>query len=347
MFVGGRDACPETGSNRACSLTVIQMGTLMCRFNFQQLSPSGLAVPARIGLCWFAVFTVAGTAMSQGTVEGEAKILTARDAWPIYITYYAGIDAGKETPVVVMLHGARSSRLVWKQTKLIEMLVQDKFAVITVDLRKHGESIAPETFPAAARGKITRVDYGNMFNDLEAVKKFLFEEHQAQRLNMRRTGLVTAGFSSVVALNWAWADWLKKPYDDAPTLSTKTPRGQDVQAILMYSAEENVTGLNVVKALQGLRSIGVASMLLYGDKNAKDKRTAVKMYKAIGGERQAEETRRIYERGFRTNARGTALLRLNLGKPSPAEFGLLFFRKHLKDLKGVNYEWRDRVSKLK
>ena len=164
---------------------------------------------------------------------------------------------------------------------------------------------------------------------------------------MRKTGLVAAGFSSVVALNWAWADWLKKPYDDAPTLLTKTPRGQDVQAILMYSPEESVSGLNVVKALPGLRGIGVASMLLYGVKNSKDKRAAVKMYKAIGGERQDEETRRIYERGFTTNARGTALLRLNLGKPSPAEFGLLFFRKHLKDLKGVNYEWRSRLSKLK
>jgi hypothetical protein len=115
----------------------------------------------------------------------------------------------------------------------------------------------------------------------------------------------------------------------------------------MYSPEESVSGLNVVKALPGLRGIGVASMLLYGVKNSKDKRAAVKMYKAIGGERQDEETRRIYERGFTTNARGTALLRLNLGKPSPAEFGLLFFRKHLKDLKGVNYEWRSRLSKLK
>jgi len=291
--------------------------------------------------------TFSGTAMTQGTPEGESKVLTARDGWPIHVTYYAGIDAGKETPVILMLHGVRESRLVWKQTKLIEMLVQDKFAVVTVDLRKHGESMAPETFPAAARGKLTRVDYGGMFNDLEAVKKFLFEEHQAERLNMRRTGVVTAGFSSVIALNWAWADWLKKPYDDAPTLSSKTPRGQDVQAILMYSPEENVSGLNVVKALQGLRSVGIASMLLYGDKNSRDKRAAVKIYKAIGGERQDEEARRIYERGFKTNARGAALLRLNLGKPSPAEFGLLFFRKHLRDLKGVNYDWRSRVSKLK
>lgn len=302
-----------------------------------------------MGLLVAASLMTASTAMAQAAPEGETKSLTTKDGWPLFITYYEGVDAGKKTPVVVMLHGAKGSRLVWKQTELIKKLHESKFAVVAVDLRKHGESIAPENFSAAARSpKISRVDYASMVGqDLEAVKKFLYEEHQGQRLNMRKTGLVAADFSAVIALNWAMADWLKKPYDDAPTLNAKTPRGQDVQAILMYSPKESVSGFNNVKALQVLRGTGMAAMMLYGGKNTTDKRAGIKIYKAIGGERQDEETRRMYQREFPTTASGTALLRLNLGKPSPAEFGLLFFRKHLQDLKGVNYEWRDRKSRLK
>lgn len=294
------------------------------------------------------IAAAASPAMAQGAPEGATKTLTTKDGWPLFITYYEGVDAGKETPVVVMLHGEKGSRLVWKQTQLIEKLHQEKFAVVTVDLRKHGESIAPENFPAASRSsKLTRVDYAAMVGqDLEAVKKFLYEEHQGQRLNMRKTGLVASDFSAVIALNWAMADWLKKPFDDAPTLNAKTPRGQDVQAIILFSPKESVSGFNNVKALQVLRGTGMAAMLLYGGKNPSDKRAGVKIYKAIGGERQDDETRRMYQREFPTKASGTDLLRLNLGKPSPAELGVLFFRKHLKDLKGVNYEWRDRKSRL-
>jgi pimeloyl-ACP methyl ester carboxylesterase len=287
--------------------------------------------------------------MAQEAPAGEPKMLTAKDGWPVHITYYEAVDAGKETPVIVMLHGQKESRLVWKQTQLITLLVQDKFAVVTVDLRKHGESKAPETAPAAARNeKVSKFDYIAMAEkDLEAVKKFLYQEHEGKRLNIRKTGLVAADFSAVIAANWAAADWIKKPYDDAPTLNARTPRGQDVQAMLLFSPDESVKGLNVVRALPLLRGTGMAAMLLYGGKNSKNKSVAVKIFNALGGKLQVDETRRLYERAFATAARGTALLKLNLGKPSPAEFGLLFFRKHLKDLKGVNYDWRDRTSRVK
>lgn len=299
-----------------------------------------------------AVSVGSGTSvvMAQDALEGEPKILTAKDGWPIHITYYEAVDAGKETPVVVMLHGGqKESRLVWKQTQLITLLVQDKFAVVTVDLRKHGESKAPETASAAARSeKVSRFDYVAMTEfDLEAVKKFLYEEHEGQRLNIRKTGIVAADFSAVITANWAAADWLKKPYDDAPTLNSRTPRGQDVQALLLFSPAENVLGLNVVKALPVLRGTGMAAMLLYGGKNVKDKRASDKIFNALGGKKQTDETRRMYEREFPTNARGTALLRLKFGEPTPAKLGLAFFRKHLKELKGVNYDWRDRKSRLK
>lgn len=321
------------------------------RHSFARLKSS---LPCGLAKFLIAALAVAAgpgvsSAMAQGAPEGEAKILTAKDGWPIHITYYEAVDAGKETPIIVMFHGQKESRLVWKQTQLITLLHQDKFAIVTVDLRKHGESKAPETAPAAARSeKVTKFDYIAMTEfDLDAVKKFLYDEHQGERLNIRKTGLIAADFSTVIAANWAAADWLKTPYDDAPTLNARTPRGQDVQAMLLLSPAENVSGLNVVKALPLLRGTGVASMLLYGGKNSTDKRAAVKIFTALGGERQDDETRRMYEREFPTNARGTALLRLQLGEPSPAKLGLAFFRKHLKELKGVNYDWRDRTSRLK
>ena len=65
--------------------------------------------------------------------------------------------------------------------------------------------------------------------DMEVVKRFIQQQHQAKKLNMRKLGIVAAGSSVGVAAAFADADWNKEPYDDAPSNDMKTPRGQDVR----------------------------------------------------------------------------------------------------------------------
>ena len=276
-------------------------------------------------------------------VKEQTEILTARDGWPVHISYYRS-PMGKEAPIVVLVHGKGENRLVWKARKTVDVLTKDQFAVITVDLRKHGESLAPEDAPAAAKSsRLTRVDYAAMVAaDLEAVKKFIFDEHQQQRLNMRKLGIVAADASAVIAINWAAQDWAKKPYDDAPTLAARTPRGQDVQAILVLSPADNVTGQNLTRSVPFLRSAGIAWMFLYG-RNSTDKRIASRLYQKAGGEQQDKDNPRIYQKEYATKLRGSNLLAKNLPKPTPDELVLGFLRTHVKDLET---EWRDRKSRL-
>ena len=166
-------------------------------------------------------------------------------------TYYAS-NQGKEAPVVVLLHMKGGNRLVWRI--LAPKLQQQGFAVITVDLRGHGQSKGGSSTTAKkkatkkkSKGKSKRrnvedvnlrpQDYHAMVRlDLEAVKKFIYEQHQEQKLNMRKMGIVAAGMSSAVAVNFAARDWNKEPYEDGLG-SARTPRGQDVRALVLLSPQ--------------------------------------------------------------------------------------------------------------
>lgn len=137
-----------------------------------------------------------GVVLGQPAVREEK--LTAADGWPIHASYYESVE-GKESPAIILLAGAEGvdkkdarNRRVWQNTALA--LQKDGFAVIAVDLRKHGDSL-----PAAVAGeplpiKMAPNDYLLMATlDLEAVKDFLLLEHQDEKLNIRKTGIVSVG----------------------------------------------------------------------------------------------------------------------------------------------------------
>src|SRR5690606_1715727 len=102
-------------------------------------------------------------------------------------------------------------------------------AVVTVDMRKHGES---KTSPAGRTETVMRhEDYQHMWQgDLEAVKQFLMEEHKQRKLNVNKLAIIAAGEMAPIAARFTVFDWSKPPYDDAPIPRERTPRGQDVRA---------------------------------------------------------------------------------------------------------------------
>tara|TARA_R110002072_G_scaffold295170_1_gene465909 strand:+ start:22414 stop:23379 length:966 start_codon:yes stop_codon:yes gene_type:complete len=287
----------------------------------------------------------ATTAFSQSDAkekaEGVPGVVTAADGWDIHYTYWES-PMGKEAPVVILLHGKGQARLIWKALPLAKELAKKQFAVIAVDLRKHGESKAPENAPPQAKSdKLTKDDYVGMGGDLEAIKKFIYSEHQAQRLNMRKLGIVSTDMSTVIALNWTSLDWLKKPFDDAPTIAARTPRGQDVQALVLVSPEDSLSGVGTIDATRFLRSTGISVLLMSSDKVSSEKRTAAKMYSQLGGTQQDEADKRLFNIGSDLKLSGTNLL----ARQPQLQAGI---QKFLEDhVMGHTDPWRDRESRLK
>ncbi len=329
-----------------------------------------------------ALLTIVPNAMAQDTKkaggkEGESKSLFAVDGWPLKLTYYKSTE-GKEAAVVVLLHPKGESRLAWTAPGgFAEQLNSKGFAVIALDFRKHGQSKPgaddDDTKKASSSDKdkkkssaneLKSGDYLGMVADLEAVKKFIFEEHQKGTLNMRKTSIVAPEMSAAVSLVFAVNDWNKKPYDDSATASGRTPRGQDIQALVLISPETNVPGLQAHQVVPTLKATPLAALIVVGKTDSHDKDQAKKLFQQLGGdssklaapkkteakkgkEKEAEakkdESQRLYYVDPPTKLRGTDLFGKKLGVE---EVMLGFLTKHVQELKGPVYEWRDRQSRL-
>jgi alpha-beta hydrolase superfamily lysophospholipase len=324
------------------------------------------------------------SALAQGSKERPVEDFTLQspaDGWPLKVTYYRSTE-GKEAAVVVLLHMRGQNRLVWTAPKGFAEQLQGKgFAVIAVDLRKHGQSkpgAEDESPKAADKSKKTTsandlrpADYQLMIRDLDAVKKMIFEEHQKGVLNMRKMAIVAPEMSAAIALSFAAADWLKKPYNDAPTLAACTPRGQDVQAMIFLSPETSLPGVLAHQVIPTLKETPMAAMVIVGKTNRADKEQAKKLFTQLGGDPEkstatkaaasktnakdkdkdkdkekkveSETTERLQYYELPTSLRGTDLI----GKKLLVEEGMIkFLSDHVQNLKGPVYEWRDRQSRL-
>jgi pimeloyl-ACP methyl ester carboxylesterase len=290
-----------------------------------------------------AVFALALVLALPAAVRAQGgkteKTLYAADGWEIAISYYPS-PAGKESPVVVFLHGEEQHRRFWEVPgkSWPEDLRQEGIASITVDLRKHGAS-KPAGLKNANPG--TRDYQAMVVGDMEAVKKFIYKEHQDQRLNMRKMAIVATDMSCPIALSYAQRDWLKKPWPDAPVLAARTPKGQDVRALVLISPVDRLSGVNSANAISTLRNpaFGIAVLTIYGENDPKDGGAARKIYERFK-DQDSEENPRIYEVKFQGRARGMDLV---INNANAQKAFTTFLDKHLK---GLPEEWVDRRSPI-
>ena len=293
-----------------------------------------------------AVAILPGSATAQTNVLKEA--VTTADQQQIRFSYYPALkDKGvpQEAPVAILLHGAGGSRIVWDKgsappggKSFPETLQNEGFAVLTVDLRKHGESVT-----AGRDEKIFPDDYAKMSRgDLVAIKDFLKAEHQKKLLNMSKIGIVAADMSCPVAADFAEYDWRLTPYADAPVYENRTPRGQDVRALVLLSPDTVSGRLQTSRSMNYLRDpqLGIALLVISGKKDAQDKGASKKIYDLFKGKMESS-VERVYISDPDLKNRGTDLL---LKAPNLVETPILkFLVKHVKDLV---VPWRDRRSKL-
>ncbi|WP_437204575.1 alpha/beta hydrolase [Planctomicrobium sp. SH664] len=299
-----------------------------------------------LAICWMVCCST--TLLAQQESRHEV-LRSATDGTPIHITYYPvnptdTVAGANGAPVVILLHSRDEQRLNWDKSSssganppFPEKLAQSGYAVITVDLRKHGESVIKgrEEPPGP-------LDYEQMvLGDLVAVKKFIYDEHQAQRLNMNKIGIIGVGMSVPVATAFAEFDWKQVPFDDAPTPEGRTPRGQDVRALVLISPEANVAKVNASKSLIYLRNpnFRIALMIVAGSGDSASQKTAEQLNKV-----------------FTATNRGAT--RIELLTPDSKDRGIALMRKDSRfayspilkfldtNLKAVDSPWRDRKSRL-
>jgi len=288
----------------------------------------------------------AASALAQQKQEGSPDfILTATDGWPIHVTYFES-SKGKESPVVVLLtaaNGDRKSavtRRIW--TDLAAHLQRNNFAVLTVDLRKHGDSVPDEGASENDR-KVLPVDYRNMVvGDMEAVKAFLLERHQDEELNIRKLAIVSSGASGLVGAAFALNDWNKRPFQDAPRIEDRTPRGQDVHAIVMFSPQMT-RGFDSSRILKPLRDPqwGIAFRFYHSsrDGDKEEQKVAKRLFRLVDLKGEEYDGLRSIEAA---GASGEEFLTGKMAKPVQDDL-TAFLETNLEQLQTP---WRSRKSPL-
>ena len=180
--------------------------------------------------------------------------LVTKDGVQLRITYFPS-DAGQEATPVVLLHDRGESRAVMRD---LALLLQSpgldqgepvpRRAVVTVDLRGHGDSKTAVDYDGNEVqlnvDRFRQADYENMVDfDMEAVRSFLVERNDARELNLNKLALVGSGMGANVATIWAARDW------EAPPLAVRK-QGQDVKALALISPAWNYRGLALNDALR-------------------------------------------------------------------------------------------------
>ena len=255
---------------------------------------------------------LAGSSISKE--KKEEHRLKTRDYVELAITYYPS-KAGKQAVPVVMLHDFKETRNVFNNlaSNLQDPNEGESYAVITVDLRGHGESTVQQAPNGQTRdldaSRLRPADFQLMVTqDMEAVRRFLVKKNDEGDLNLNALTLVGAGMGANVATYWAAKDWA------TPRLATRK-QGQDVKALVLASPQWSYRGLPLLQPLrqQGLLS-DVSFLLVYGSQQSKAKRDANVIMKNLKRDHpapppdRAKEEKDLFEIPIETKLQGTKLL---------------------------------------
>jgi pimeloyl-ACP methyl ester carboxylesterase len=219
-------------------------------------------------------------AQSRPAPPAEVISLQTRDGVQLKATYYPsasrGTPRGKQVTPVVLLHDYKNTRAIFAplaqrlQSPGESEVDRPSFAVVTVDLRGHGDS----TKQLTADGFQFELDAARLTKpgilamaglDMEAVRSFLVAKNDAGELNLNKLCLVGAGMGANVAANWAAQDWA------APALAIGK-QGQDVKALALVSPSWSYKGLSMQAPLR-FRPLAqnAAWLIIYGEEDDKVK----------------------------------------------------------------------------
>ncbi len=291
------------------------------------------------------VCTLAQPAFAQKVKAGVTEEILTPQRVRLALTYWESPE-GQESPLIVLLHGEKGNRKKWES--MAKQFQASGYAVIALDLRKHGDSAGAPTDAADGKSddefKLKTIDYIAMAaDDMDGLKAYIYQKHQARELNMRKTGIVGVGPTCHVAILAAARDWVRAPHPDGSTLSSRTPRGQDVQTLALISPESSLKGIKLNEPVGLLKSQGVAFYVIVGGKDEKKRKAADRMNKLLTSRLKEDDAkaRIFYYHPKEVKLNGENLLR-------KYEKGMFEKLKQFHDLKlkSVQQPWRDRQSRL-
>jgi pimeloyl-ACP methyl ester carboxylesterase len=256
-------------------------------------------------------------------VPPKTSKLETQDGVKLSIKYYPS-SAEKDATPVVMLHDYKDTQGIF--TSLASRLqnpakedLHPSFAVVTVDLRGHGDS-TQQSLPGGSTGvidaaKLKKDDFLAMSTfDVEAVRGFLVGENDSHRLNLNKLCVVGVGMGATVGVSWAARDWV------APPLLVGK-QGQDVKALVLVSPQWKYHGVLMQHAMK-VRAMkqNAAWMLIWGGEDSDattDARRIIKQLERFHPEpksSQASRPRSLQEIPIRASLQGSSLLS-QVGKP--------------------------------
>jgi pimeloyl-ACP methyl ester carboxylesterase len=316
----------------------------------------------RFGLPLFAAWLLVPTLLyaQRGQTEPQIQELITRDGVRLVATYYPSKLGKKATPVL-LLHDWKESRTVFdplaqklsrgsqkREEGAAPGVEFDPFAVVTVDLRGHGDSVRQVAPNGATRelsaAKLGKRDFQDMIlHDMEAVRKLLREKNDAGELNLNQLCLLGAGMGASVAVNWAAIDWSTPPL-------AAVKQGQDVRAMVLVSPPWKFQGITINEALRQ-RDIqrDVATLLIFGGEERRARADAERVFKSLEKYHPAERSAQpddlpsLMKIGdnVKSKLQGTELLRQAGDKGSDTI--IRFLQKHVSER--TDFEWSRRQLK--
>jgi len=133
-------------------------------------------------------------------------------------------ESGK-APAVILLHMLGRTREDWNG--FAEELLKNGYAVVSIDLRGHGESVKTKDGKTLNYKQFTDSDYRNMVMDVAPVLQFLRED---QRVDGNRIAIIGASIGANVALKVAASD-------------------PDIAAVVLLSPGKNYRGVTTEGAM--------------------------------------------------------------------------------------------------
>jgi len=251
--------------------------------------------------------------------DPERITLTTDDYVKIRCTYYPSLE-GKESTAVVMIHGWGGQR--GEYDALASKLQAAGNAVVTVDLRGHGEStvrqppdvLQERDWPPAWKKplnyeKMTRNDIADMARfDLQEVMNFLYERNNKAELNIDALCVIAAKEGAVVAINWAALDWATPP----PTF-VGYKNSQWIKALVLLSPVQSYKGATTAVAMRSpALQREISMMIAAGEKDRGAKADAAKLYSPLKRFRAASTEKNLFYIPVAASFQGTKML----GKPT-------------------------------
>jgi pimeloyl-ACP methyl ester carboxylesterase len=186
---------------------------------------------------------------NQGLV-GERVTFTSNDGVLLvgsYFTPQSGIN--NSTPSVILLNMIGRDRSTWNE--FAQDLSHRGYAVLSVDLRGHGESIRKNNSTISYQSFVPN-DFKNMTLDVKAAKEFLIGEKNA---NPYKVSIIGASIGANIALNYAASDHsiksviLLSPGLDYMGVTTLAPITQYKNPIYIAAAEGDSQSANDSRTL--------------------------------------------------------------------------------------------------